>query len=205
MSPTDFDQPEREDDTLGDLGDLPQTETEKLLRRLLDIIESARPVPLSTSAMINKDEVVALLEQALHHFPEELRESRWLLKERTEFLTKARADGEELVGRARARAEQMVQRSEVVRAAESRARQIVDAAEADARRMRLECEDYCDKKLGSFEIVLERTMKLVAQGREKLQLSSSRVGDEFDPAEVADGARNGRAEGPAGFFDQDQA
>ncbi|MGD9749662.1 MAG: hypothetical protein AB7W59_01575 [Acidimicrobiia bacterium] len=205
MSEHEFDQGLRDDDTLGDLSDLPQTETEKLLRRVLDIIESARPVPLSTSAMINKEEVVALLEQALHHFPEELRESRWLLKERTEFLNKARADGEELIGRARARAEQMVQRSEVVRAAESRARQIVDAAEADARRMRLECEDYCDKKLGSFEIVLERTMKLVAQGREKLQLSTSRMADEYDTADASEPARNGRGEPPSGFFDQDQA
>jgi hypothetical protein len=192
------------DDTLGDLNDVPQAETEKLVRRVLDIIESARPVPLSTSAMINKDELIALLEQALHHFPEELRESRWLLKERADFLAKARADGEELVGRARSRAEQMVQRSEVVRAAESRARQIVESAEADARRMRLECEDYCDKKLGSFEIVLERTMKLVAQGREKLQLSSSRAADPFDEGE-GPGGRDQRGEPPAGFFDQDQA
>ncbi len=35
--------------------------------------------------------------------------------------------------------------------------------------MRLECEDYCDQKLASFEIVLERTMKTVAAGRTKLQ------------------------------------
>lgn len=204
MNDNDFDHP-RDDDSLGDLTDLPLTETEKLLRRVLEIIETARPVPLSTSAMINKDEVVILLEEALAHFPEELRESRWLLKERGEFLAKARADGEELVGRARARAEQMVQRSEVVRSAESRARQIVDAAEADARRTRLECEDYCDKKLGSFEIVLERTMKLVAQGREKLQLSSSRIADPFAEEQGAELPRNGRSEPPAGFFDQDQA
>jgi len=201
VSNNDFDQDHSDDTALDDLADLPRTETEKLLRRVLEIIESARPVPLSTSAMINKEEVAILLEQALDHFPEELRESRWLLKERTEYLAKARADGEELVARARARAEQMVQRAEVVRAAESRARAIVEQAEAEARRMRLECEDYCDKKLGSFEIVLERTMKLVAQGREKLQLSSSRITDPFaDDAEPVPAA-----EGSAGFFDQDRA
>jgi hypothetical protein len=63
----------------------------------------------------------------------------------------------------------MVQRTEVVKAADSRARQIVDKAEDQARRMRLECEDFCDQKLASFEIVLERTQKLVAAGRTKLQ------------------------------------
>ncbi len=201
-----------------DVHDLPLTETETLLRRVLEIVESARPVPLSTSAMINRDEVVGLLEQVLETFPPEMRESRWLLKERSEFLAKARSDGEELIGRARSRAEQMVQRSEVVRSAEARARQIVTTAEADARRMRLECEDYCDKKLGSFEIVLERTMKLVHQGRAKLQLSTNRDEDPFplaEPSTLGRGETAGRepsdgtgrggpgGEPPAGFFDQD--
>ena len=63
----------------------------------------------------------------------------------------------------------MVQRTEVVKAAEPRARQIVDEAEDEARRLRLECEDFCDQKLASFEIVLERTLKMVAAGRAKLQ------------------------------------
>ncbi len=194
----------RDEDPLGDIGEAPKTEAEQLLHRVRDLIEAARPVPLSTSAMINREEILLLLDQALDHFPDELRESRWLLKERTEFLAKARADGEELVARARARAEQMVQRTEVVRAAESRARALIDAAEGDARRMRLECEDYCDKKLGSFEIVLERTMKLVAQGREKLQLSSSRATDPFADDDD-DPRKSALGDEPAGFFDQDQS
>ena len=35
--------------------------------------------------------------------------------------------------------------------------------------MRYEVEDYCDRKLGSFEIVLQRTLKSVAAGRAKMQ------------------------------------
>ena len=73
----------------------------------------------------------------------------------------------------------MVQRTEVVKAAEHRARRIIDAAEAEARRLRLECEDFCDQKLAGFEIVLERTLKLVASGREKLQATN--LGREDQP------------------------
>jgi hypothetical protein len=74
-----------------------------------------------------------------------------------------------MLEQARARAERMVQRTEVVKAADARAYEIVDAAQADARRLRHEVEDFCDQKLASFEIVLERTQKLVAAGRSKLQ------------------------------------
>ena len=203
MSDTDFPSDEGGDE-LADIDQAPLSDTEKLLRRLHDVIQAARPVPLSTSAMINRDEVLSLIDQAFTTFPRELRQSRWLLKERDDFLAQVRAEGEEILGQARARAERLVQRSELVRAAEQRARQVVETAEAEARRMRLEAEDYCDQKLGSFEIVLERTMRLVAAGREKLQLRSAEYEGEGEGR--ADGERPGSlADANGSLFDQDRS
>jgi hypothetical protein len=144
-------------------------ETEEILLQLRDIVDAARPVPLSASSMISKEEVLELLDEALTRLPEELRAARWLLKEREEYLARVRHEGDEILDQARTRAERMVQRSEVVKAAEARAYQTIDNAEAEARRLHHEVEDFCDQKLASFEIVLERTMKLVASGRQKLQ------------------------------------
>jgi len=144
-------------------------EAETLLVHLRDVIASARPVPLSASSMISKDEVLNLIDDVLQQLPEELRAARWLLKERAEFINSYKHEAEEIVAKARARAESMVQRTEVVAAAEQRAYEIVDTAQSDARRLRHEVEDFCDQKLASFEIVLERTQKLVTAGRSKLQ------------------------------------
>ena len=157
-----------------------QVDAEELLRRVADLVAAARPMPLSASAMINKEEVLELLQEAIDRLPDELREARWLRKEREEYLAKMRADGDEILEAARAHSERMVQRTEVVKAAEHRARRIIDGAEAEARRLRLECEDFCDQKLAGFEIVLERTLKLVASGREKLQATN--LGREDEPA-----------------------
>jgi hypothetical protein len=143
-------------------------QVEQLLGRAVTLVEAARPMPLSASSMINKEEVLEPLQEAIQRLPDELRAARWLLKEREEFLAKVRREGDEILAQASARAERMVQRTEVVKAAEQRARQIVDASESEARRMRHEVEDFCDQKLGSFEIILERTQKMVASGREKL-------------------------------------
>lgn len=146
-----------------------EPETEDVLLRLRTIIEGAPKVPLSASSMIDKEAILELIDDALAALPEELRAARWLLKEREEFLAKVRREGDEIVDQARDRAERMVQRTEVVKAAEQRAYDIVDKAESDARRLRHEVEDFCDQKLGSFEIVLERTLTMVASGRAKLQ------------------------------------
>jgi hypothetical protein len=80
-----------------------------------------------------------------------------------------RREGDEILELARARAERMVERTEINRAAAQRARGIVEHAEAEARRLRHEVEDYCDRKLASFEVVLQRTLKVVHAGRAKMQ------------------------------------
>lgn len=142
---------------------------EELVAELRHVIETARPLPLSASSTINKDEVLGLIDRLQATMPDELRSARWLLKEREEFRAKMRREGDEIVALARNRAEQMVQRTQVVKAAEARALKVVEAAEAEARRLRLEAEDYCDQKLGSFENVLHRTLQQVGAGRAKLQ------------------------------------
>jgi len=141
---------------------------EQILHQLLDVVGNARPMPLSASVMINRDEVLELIDAGLQRLPEELRAARWLLREREEFLAKVQREGDDILDAARARAERMVQRTEVVRAAQHTARRLVEEAEAEARRLRHEAEDYCDHKLAQFEIVLDRTIKTVQAGRARL-------------------------------------
>ena len=153
-------------------------QVESVLREIRDLIEQARPMPLSTSVMINQSEVLDLVDEVNERLPEELRAAKWLLKQREEFLARTRREAEEILDEAREKAEVMVQSTEVVKAAEARARSVIDAADAESRRLKLEAEDFCDQRLASFEIVLERTMKVVNAGRAKLQGSQTREGDD---------------------------
>jgi regulator of protease activity HflC (stomatin/prohibitin superfamily) len=149
-------------------------DTEALLHRVADLIEGTRAIPLSSSAKLdNKDEVLDLLEEARARVPEEVRQARWMMKEREEYLHKTQREGEDILEAARLRAERMVQRTEIVREAQHTARRIVEEAEDVARRLRLEAEDYCDQKLAAFEIVLERTLKTAHAGRQKLAVTPS--------------------------------
>lgn len=176
-------------DDLGPTGAV--TDVETLLHRVADLIGNARPMPLSASVMINRDEVLELVEEALSRLPEELRAARWLLREREEFLAKVQREGDDILDAARVRAERMVQRTEVVRNAQHAARQVMEDAEAEARRLKHEAEDFCDQKLAQFEIVLDRTLRTVQAGRSRLQVSL--------PEEEEEGPAAGEPE----FFDQD--
>ncbi|MGH9299323.1 MAG: ATP synthase F0 subunit B [Acidimicrobiales bacterium] len=181
---------------------------EGVLDELIDIVETAKSVPLSASVMISRDDVLELLETAREELPEELRRARRLLKDREEVFVAARREGAEIIEDARVQAERMVQRTEIVRQAEYRAVRIVEDAEAEGRRLRHEAEDYVDQKLAGFEIVLDRTMKTVRAGRERLAAVPA------DPYREDDGDRqsggwNGNGSSSEGgedadpFFDQD--
>ena len=150
-------------------------------------------MPLSSSPRIDRDEIIEILEEALHRLPEEMRHARWMIRERQEFVAKTRREADELLEAGRVQAERMVQRTEVVRAAEQRARQISEAADADARRLRHETEDFLDQRLASFEILLDKLAKTVHAGRSRLNIGGHRevvaIEDE-DPTK--------------GFFDQDR-
>ena len=170
---------------------------EALIRRAINIISSARPMPLSTSVMVSRDEIVELLEEAVEELPEEFREARYLLRERDEFIATARTDADLVIEEARARVTQMVQKTEVSRAAEQRARQLVEKAEAQARRRRHEVDDYCDQRLAQFDAALERIHQTVHSAREKLR-------PEQPPAPLEDSSEDVSDLGAA-FFDQDHA
>jgi F0F1-type ATP synthase membrane subunit b/b' len=148
---------------------------EDLLFDLRELIEQARMMPMSASVLVNRDEALAIVEDALNSMPEELRRARWLLKERDEFLAEARRDADVIIDAARTQAERMVERTEIAREARRTADQVVADAEADARRLRHEAEDFIDARLGSFSETLEKTLGAVQRGRERLQVDGGDV------------------------------
>jgi hypothetical protein len=148
----------------------PGGDVEALLRRLHELIDSARPAPLSAQQVkVDRDELLDLLDQAIERLPDEVRSARWLLKERDEFLARAQREADDILASARGQAERMVQRSEVMKAAEAKARRVMEKARAEASRQRNEADDFCDKRLAQLETVLERTMRVVTAGRAKLR------------------------------------
>jgi hypothetical protein len=163
------------------------------LLRLQEMLENARKLPMSASVSINREEFGAMLQDAIDGLPDELREARWLLKEREKVIERAEHEAKRTEEAARVRAARLVEKHEVVREAHLKAEQIREDAERDAAARRHEAEDYIDRKLASFEVILDRTMQAVQKGRERLQVQTSPT---VPPeAEVVDD--------DGAFFDQD--
>ena len=160
------------------------------LTELEEMVRDAKSMPLSSSALLNRDEVLNLIEDLKTSLPDEIKQARWVVKDREELLAKARRDAEAMVEQARAEQLRLASHEAVMQRAKDEAERIVQEAEEDARRLRLEAEDYVDAKLASFEATLERTIGVVQKGRKRLQAFTPEAPVEVLPAEP-------------GLFDQD--
>jgi hypothetical protein len=178
---------------------------EQDLRDLIDIVANAKQMPLSASALIPRDDVLGLLDQALHNVPDEVREARWALRDREALMEAEQIKAMQLMDQVRAEAARMVDKTEIVRQSRLRADQIIAEAQAKAREIINQSEDFIDGKLAGFEIVLERLMKTTHSGRERLSsqslpatlLEAPSTGEGFDAQTSSDET------GGDFFFDQD--
>ena len=163
------------------------------LQQLEELVRTAKPMPMSATVRVNLPEVLEILEAAKAELPEEIKQARWVVKDREELLSKARRDGEHIVAEAEDERIRLVSREEVVRSAQAEADRILEEGREMARQIRLEAEDYVDAKLAQFEIALERTsaelersIAQVRRGRDKLR-GVSVAEEEFGPTEPDEG------------------
>jgi predicted transcriptional regulator len=171
---------------------------EQLINHAIDLVGAAKAMPLSTSVLVSRDQLLDMLNAVIDRLPDELRQARWLLRERDDFMAERSREAAQLMEDVRTQAERMVSRTEIVRQANQVAQRILDAANDEARRIRHETEDYCDHRLAGMEIVLDRVLRTVRSGREKLAATGPAVeSPDRAPAEVP--------AGEDGFFDQDLA
>jgi hypothetical protein len=153
------------------------------LAQLDEIVREAKAMPLSSSVLVNRDEVLDLIAEMQEALPDEIKQARWIVKDREDLLAKARTDAEAIVEQARAQQLTMARQEAVVARAGEEAERLLGEADAQARSMRREAEEYVDAKLAQFEIALRRvleesqasvralakTLDQVELGREKLR------------------------------------
>lgn len=139
-----------------------------VLDALAEAVELARAVPMSSSVLVSRAEMLDLVDQARQSLPTQLQRADEVLAEADEARAAARRDADRIVEDAHHRAAELVDREVVVEQARDRARQIVEDAQAQAAELRRDADDYCDRRLADFEIDLGRVLGQVQAGRAKL-------------------------------------
>ena len=150
-----------------------------LIDRLEELVEDARSFPgFGNTAMVDRDAAFDIIDQMRQTIPEELKQARWIVKERQEMLAEAKREAERIVKEARERQDRLISEQEVTKQAERAAEDIIEDARGREREIRLGAEDYADEILNTLEVNLQKFLAAVQRGRDRL------AGREEEPVEV---------------------
>jgi cell division septum initiation protein DivIVA len=140
-----------------------------LIDRVEEIVDNARTVPFTSSKMVDPEKVYEIIDEIRAQYPDELKQARWIVKERQEMLEEAEKEANRILEEARDRAQALANETEVVRLAEAQAADILDKARTQEREIRLGAEDYADEMLANLEVNLGKLLTAVQRGRDRLQ------------------------------------
>lgn len=165
------------------------------LDALEQLVREAKSVPLSASAVVPREEVLALVQRLRETLPKEHEEAKEVLSERDRVLEEAHEQARRIVEDARAERARLVAETEVVKEADRESKRLVGEANTAADELRRRADDYVDAKLAKFEILLNKVQRQVNKGRDQLRRRLEAAEDEVPPLTLED---SGEISGPLG-------
>ncbi|MFJ8086051.1 ATP synthase F0 subunit B [Streptomyces sp. NPDC096205] len=143
-------------------------DVQKKLDEIVAAVSSARSMPMSASCVVNRADLLSMLEEVRAALPDSLAQARELIGDREHMVERARQEAERIIEQAHAERGSLISDTEVARRSQAEADRILTEARQEAEEIRAEADDYVDSKLANFEVVLTKTLGSVGRGREKL-------------------------------------
>jgi hypothetical protein len=138
------------------------------LNELTAMVRTAKAMPMSASCLVNRAEMLEILERMRKTLPANLHDAQALLTDREAVLAEARQQGEAIVEAARAERDQLIEQTDVLVAARARAATVTSESRAESTRLLVDADGYVDRKLEQFEVVLGQLTSQVSNGRLRL-------------------------------------
>ncbi|MFI6947812.1 cell division initiation protein [Streptomyces sp. NPDC050422] len=143
-------------------------DVQKKLDEIVEAVGNARSLPMSASCVVNRAELLSMLEEVREALPGSLAQAAEVIGGHEQLVEQARQEAGRIVESARAERGSLISGTEIARQSQTEADRILGEARKDAEEVRAEADEYVDSKLANFEVVLTKTIGSVDRGREKL-------------------------------------
>lgn len=148
------------------------------LDALRTLVQQAKAVPMSASCMVNRAELLGLIEALKVSQAEELAAASSAANASPPALERARAEGAQIVRAAEQKAEYLVESSQVLTTARRRAGELEARAIEETEGLRREADRYVDGRIAAMEAGLQKTLSQIQVMRARLASRSGLDGDE---------------------------
>lgn len=146
----------------------------RLIDMLYERIEDAKSPALKPNmSIVDRDEMLDLLDELRAAVPVEVKRAQELLSAREKFVDDAKRDVERMMRQADLEARTKVSDSEVLYAAKEKARQIVARAEDRSRQLYQVANEYAEDALARTEEAVQAALDEIKQSRVRFRTASA--------------------------------
>jgi hypothetical protein len=140
-----------------------------LIEQLQTLLSDSRRLPMTSGAVVDKDECLLIIDQMQVAIPQQIAEARRILGERDEIVARAEQEARIIVERAKEEAELLVDERGLVEEARARSAAIEAEAKQDAEKTMRGADEYAIRVLGELEDQLIALQSTIRNGLEVLQ------------------------------------
>lgn len=141
----------------------------RLLDEIEDIAEAGSGVPFSQKVMVDKLEVLEIVNEIRIKLPDEIKQASWIKDERQRILAEAQEDADNLLKDANYKLEEIIGEHEIIKLAEERADAILTKAKNNAKEIRIGAMEYADGLLDNTQEELKNVITLLNENRKELR------------------------------------
>ena len=146
----------------------------RLIDMLYERIEEAKAPALKPGmSIVDRDEMLDLLDELRAQLPVEVKRAQELLAARDKFVEEAKRDVERMMRQAELEARTKISDSEVLYAAKEKARQIIAHAEDRSRQLYQVANEYAEDALARTEEAVQAALDEVKQSRMRFRTASA--------------------------------
>lgn len=138
---------------------------EQLIDALEDKIDSCTTIPLWGRGIIDKDELLDMIQDIRVKFPDEMKQAKWVKEERQRIISDAQKEAAGIIKSAEEKIATMVNEHDITQQAYEKANMIVDSAQKNAHEIRLSSNQYADDVLRALEEELIKTAETIRANR----------------------------------------
>ncbi len=139
------------------------------LTEIRETVATARSMPMSASAVVNRAELLAALDELGEMLPQAFGESDRVLAARDDVIADAQQQGLQILADAERLRDELVSDTDVYKLARTEADKLLTESREETAALRRDTDDYVDERLANFELTLAKTLEAVQRGRERLR------------------------------------
>jgi len=144
-------------------------ETLELIDSLEDAIDRGVGIPFAGKCLLDKDELLDIIQEIRLKMPDDLKQAKWIKEERQRILLDAQKEANNIIKTAEDKIISMINENEITKKANEQATEIITNANKRAKEIKGGTRQYADDVLADIEKIMEKTIATLRDNRVAMQ------------------------------------